>query len=84
MEREDYRRKASPNVFFGTVKTYRLLDAKPEGADQETDRKSTSRKAWYQELRVNTLYLNASVMLLAMVAVILILHMSLRRQLSRV
>ena len=26
MEREDYRRKASPNVFFGTRKTY--LDTK--------------------------------------------------------
>ncbi len=85
MEREDYRRKASPNVFFGTIKTYRLIDAKkPEPTGLETERKSNVPKSWYEELRINTLYLNASVMLLSMVVVILVLHMSLCRQLSRV
>ena len=85
MEREDYRRKASPNVFFGTVKTYRFIDAaKTEPEDQEAERKHGAAKHWYEELRINTLYLNATVMLLSMVVIILILHMSLRRQLSRV
>lgn len=85
MEREDYRRKASPNVFFGTIKTYHLTDSKkPETPELELDRRPAEPKPWYEDLQINTLYLNGGVMILAMTLVIMILKMSLRRQLSRV
>ena len=110
MEREDYRRTASPNVFFGTVKTYPLFETaeEPAGAAKpaESGRSSTMGslgggnsgsissassnanvkkvKPWWQELRVNTLWLNFTVMMVTLVVVIAILDVSLRRQLSRV
>jgi hypothetical protein len=59
MEREDYRRKKSPNVFFGTSKTL---------------------FGW----KVRTLWLNAGVMVVFFVLIIGVLHLSLRRQLTRV
>jgi hypothetical protein len=103
MEREDYRRSASPNVFFGTEKTYSLWtpgDSAGEGGEGEADSEPTSElanrmgagdgngddddKPWWQELKVNTLWMNFLIMLATLVVVIAILDVSLRRQLSRV
>lgn len=80
MEREDYRRKASPNVFFGTVKTYHFLPA-PE-VDPEEDGKKP--RPWYQQLKVNTLWMNFSVMLATVMVLVSVVLVALRRQLSRV
>lgn len=101
MEREDYRRTASPNVFFGTVKTYPLL---PPSQTQPSETRASDTvppvmgrvshgsadatlkrdKPWWEELKVNTLWMNFFVMLFTLVVVVAVLHVSLRRQLSRV
>jgi ABC-type multidrug transport system ATPase subunit/ABC-type multidrug transport system permease subunit len=89
MEREDYRRKASPNVFFGTVKTYDLLGAPPAGSSPPAGEASTragiaKTPPWWQELRINTLWLNFGVMMVTLFVVLVSVLVSLRRQLSRV
>lgn len=87
MEREDYRRESSPNVFFGTMKTYPLLQSSvPEEKSGSTikNTRNTVHKPWYVELRVSTLWFNFLVMLVSLVGIIVVLDYSLRRQLSRV
>ncbi len=86
MEREDYRRKASPNVFFGTIRTYH-----PFGMPEvEGDKAMTSlnRKKeplpWYREFKIRTLWLNGSVMVVSLILIIITLGICLRRQMSRV
>jgi len=83
MEREDYRRKASPNVFFGTVRTYPMPGA-PVADEADSSTKLKAIKPWYHEIRINTVWLNASVMIISLVVVIFFLHVCLRKQLSRV
>jgi ABC transport system ATP-binding/permease protein len=82
MEREDYRRKASPNVFFGTLRTYDLPGSPPDVASGLLTEKP--EKPWYQQLRIKTIWLNASVMLLSLVVILVSLDVCLRKQLSRV
>ncbi len=41
MEREDYRRTASPNVFFGTVKTYPLFEPSAAAPGSEEEERAT-------------------------------------------
>lgn len=85
MEREDYRRKTSTNVFFGTERTYPLFGANEGGAKNEKSvLQRPPARPWYQEIRVNTLTLNAAVMIFTLVIIIGGLEFSLRRQLSRV
>ncbi len=83
MEREDYRRTSSPNVFFGTVRTYPLFTPAATAVVNPVARRNTE-KPWYEELRIETLTLNATVMILSLAVVIGVLQFSLRRQLSRV
>jgi hypothetical protein len=83
MEREDYRRTSSPNVFFGTVRTYPLFTPAETVMEKPTARRDTP-KPWWQEIRIETLTLNATVMILTLAVVIGVLQFSLRRQLSRV
>ncbi|MCE9518823.1 MAG: ABC transporter permease, partial [Verrucomicrobia bacterium] len=83
MEREDYRRTFSPNVFFGTVRTYPLFTPAEAVVEKPAARRD-SPKPWYQEIRIETLTLNATVMILTLGLVIGVLQFSLRRQLSRV
>ena len=59
MEREDYRRRTSPNVFFGTVKRY-------------------------FDTEFNTLWINGVVIILSLAVVLATIHVSLRRQLTKV
>jgi len=73
MEREDYRRKSSPNVFFGTLKT--LWTTREPAADGTTKEKP---------FRVSTLLVNFSVMLATLVLVVGSLQFWLKRQLSMV
>jgi len=73
MEREDYRRKSSPNVFFGTLQTlWSHKDVDKEGNPIEVP------------FRVNTLVINVSVMLMSMIVILVFLQVVLRRQLSAV
>jgi hypothetical protein len=72
MEREDYRRKSSPNVFFGTVKTYPYYWWSRE-------------KSWHwEEVKFSTIWLNAGIILLLLALIIVGVAVSLRRQLTRV
>ncbi len=72
MEREDYRRKLSPNVFFGTVKTYPIYWWSEE-------------KGWHwEEAKINTITLNGGVILGLLALIIIGVAVSLRRQLTRV
>ena len=73
MEREDYRRKSSPNVFFGTLKTL--------WATRELAADGTAKE---KPFRVSTLLVNFSVMLATLVLVVGSLQFWLRRQLSMV
>jgi hypothetical protein len=82
MEREDYRRTSSPNVFFGTVRTYPLMS--PAAAESAPATRRSAPKPWHQEFRIQTLTLNATVMSLWLAAVIGTLLFALRWQLSRV
>jgi ABC transport system ATP-binding/permease protein len=71
MEREDYRRVKSPNVFFGTKKRLKL-----PGYDKEN--------GWgIAEREISTLWINAVVLLGIICLVISVLYHQLRRQLSR-
>ena len=79
MEREDYRRKESPNVFFGTVKTYH-----PMGKPIKDAQNPKAKLPWYRELKISTLWMNLGVLLVGMVVTIAILLVALRRQLSKV
>ncbi len=81
MEREDYRRTSSPNVFFGTVRSYPLLSPAPESVPGA---RRGAPKPWYQVFRIETLTLNATVMILWIACIIAALQVGLRRQLSRV
>jgi hypothetical protein len=94
MEREDYRRKTSPNVFFGTQKVYHpfkwFLGKEPQrgaGNDLEVvprDNTPPPPKPWYRELVVNTLVMNNVVMIFTIILIIGALQFSLRRQLVKV
>jgi len=91
MEREDYRLESSPNVFFGTIKTYNLLPHKPETAPAlnslEAVQNFTGEKAkkpWWQEIKINTLWMNFTFMMITLAGIIITVHWALRRQLSRV
>ncbi|MFZ4766737.1 MAG: ABC transporter permease, partial [Roseimicrobium sp.] len=81
MEREDYRRTASPNVFFGTRKTYQILPGAPNAENATVPKVA---KPWYREFEIDTLWMNFSVMVASLVAIIVIVRFALRRQLSRV
>lgn len=82
MEREDYRRQASPNVFFGTVRTYHLLPvAQQVTEDGET---VTVKPKWWQVFTIKTLWLNFYVMVITIIVIITFVIVALRRQLSRV
>ena len=73
MEREDYRRKSSPNVFFGTLKTlWTWQETQPDG--------SIENKAY----KVHTLWINLSVMITMFVITVAALDFCLRRQLRKV
>ena len=91
MEREDYRLESSPNVFFGTIKTYSLLPHKPEAEPPlnslEAVQSFTGEKAkkpWWQEIKINTLWMNFTFMMITLAGIIITVHWALRRQLSRV
>jgi ABC-type multidrug transport system ATPase subunit/ABC-type multidrug transport system permease subunit len=91
MEREDYRRESSPNVFFGTLKTFSLIQPKSEPAPPLNTLEAVQnftgvkeKKPWWQEIKVNTLWLNFVIMIATLVGVIVSVHAALRRQLSRV
>lgn len=73
MEREDYRRKASPNVFFGTYKTlWSWKEPQPDGTITD------------KSFKVRTLWINFAVMLLMFVVTVGSLNFTLRRQLRKV
>lgn len=89
MEREDYRRKASPNVFFGTEKTFHpfgMPDAGASSSDAEPPSRPLAAKTypWWQEVKITTLWMNFWVMIGTLVVVVIAVHIALRRQLSRV
>jgi hypothetical protein len=88
MEREDYRRKASPNVFFGTVKTFHPFGMPDTGASSEAEPTTRPLVAknypWWQEIKINTLWMNFWVMIGTLVVVVIGVLIALRRQLSRV
>ncbi len=87
MEREDYRRESSPNVFFGTIKTYPLLQSSVSEGKSDSVIKNTRNsiaKPWYEELRVSTLWFNLFVMIVSLAGIVVTLDFALRRQLSRV
>lgn len=73
MEREDYRRRSSPNVFFGTYKTlWQSMDRQPDGT------------VVVHPFKVRTLWINVSVMFLMLVITVAALNFCLRRQLRKV
>lgn len=84
MEREDYRRKNSPNVFFGTTKKYPF----PRHTWFDEPGTALSRQSWlgfyWDEVEVRTVWLNTAVMLLGLLVVFACVQISLRRQLTRV
>jgi hypothetical protein len=84
MEREDYRRKSSPNVFFGTTKKYPF----PRHTWFDEQGTALSREAWlgfyWDEIEVRTVWLNTGVMLFSLMIVFACVQISLRRQLTRV
>jgi hypothetical protein len=89
MEREDYRRKHSPNVFFGTVKTYHPfgdpnVDEPPSPGDDALRAAAGMPLPWWREVKVNTLWMNFAVMIGTIFVVIVSVLVALRRQLSRV
>jgi ABC transport system ATP-binding/permease protein len=89
MEREDYRRAASPNVFFGTKKTYHPFGHPPAstpatGTGTGAHNASPKPLPWWRELTVDTLWLNFGVMMLTLFLVLISVFTALRRQLSRV
>lgn len=93
MERQDYRRKTTPNVFFGTEKTYHpfRLFLKPlkSSSDDDTQNRlphdiaSAKVLPWYREMSVSTLLLNNLVMLASLVLIVAALNYALRRQLEK-
>lgn len=89
MEREDYRRAASPNVFFGTKKTYRLFGTPPPhpsttSAGAGAHNPTPKPLSWWREITVDTLWLNFAVMMLTLFLVLISVFTALKRQLSRV
>jgi ABC-type branched-subunit amino acid transport system ATPase component len=84
MEREDYRRKTSPNVFFGTTKKYTL----PHHlwfAAPDTALTAPSKMGFYwAEVEIRTVWLNTGIMLMSLLLVVACVQVSLRRQLTRV
>lgn len=84
MEREDYRLKNSPNVFFGTVKTYRFYTPAPSGAEDEKEKDAKRKKPWYEELKVSTLWMNFVVVMIGLAGVLAVLLFALKKQLSKV
>ena len=84
MEREDYRRKTSPNVFFGTTKKYPF----PRHVWFDEPGTVLSRESWrgfyWDEIEVRTIWLNTAVMLFGLMIVFACVQISLRRQLTRV
>jgi hypothetical protein len=73
MEREDYRRKTGPNVFFGTLKTL--------WHRQSTDKEGNTVD---EPVRFSTLWINFWVMMASLIAIVNVLQILLKRQLSKV
>lgn len=71
MEREDYRRKKSPNVFFGTKRRWEFP--------------WYERRIGFHwgEHNISTLWINLGIMLLTLTLIIAVLYYHLRRQLTR-
>ncbi|QIF01485.1 ATP-binding cassette domain-containing protein [Roseimicrobium sp. ORNL1] len=87
MEREDYRRKESPNVFFGTVKTYHPFGKPDDSAAPQTELTRDTpalKKPWYEEFKISTLWMNFFVIMFGLAVVVTFLMFALKRQLSKV
>jgi hypothetical protein len=87
MEREDYRRKESPNVFFGTVKTYHPFGKPDDSAATHTELTRDTpapKKLWYEEFKISTLWMNFFVIIFGLAVVVVFLMIALKRQLSKV
>lgn len=83
MEREDYRQKKSPNIFFGTQRTYHPFGIKELSMEDEI-LLSDQKMKWYEEIKLNTLWLNGTVMIVTLLGILTLLGYSLRKQLSKV
>jgi len=82
MEREDYRRERSPNVFFGTTRKYPFVKWT---SDAEKLRNHASWLGFYIDYyEVKTIHLNAFVILFSLVLIIASVQFSLKRQLTKV
>ena len=82
MEREDYRRERSPNVFFGTNRKYTFVKWT---RDAETLRNHSSWLGFYvDQYEIPTIWLNAAVIMLSLVLIIAGVQFSLKRQLTHV
>ena len=82
MEREDYRRERSPNVFFGTTRQYPFIKWT---SDAEKLRNHASWLGFYIEpYEVRTVNLNAFVIFFSLVLIIAAVQFSLKRQLTKV
>ena len=84
MEREDYRRKTSPNVFFGTMKTLWTRQETTSEVFARIAAGDTDGTPNDKPFRINTLWINFFVMLGSLVAVVVALRIFLKRQLSKV
>jgi ABC-type multidrug transport system permease subunit len=73
MERDDYRRKTSPNVFFGTLKNF-----------GEVPWYSWSEGWHWEKFTVRTVWLNIVVMIVSLAVIGCIVQMLLKRQLTKV
>jgi hypothetical protein len=82
MEREDYRRERSPNVFFGTNRKYTFVKWT---RDAETLRNHSSWLGFYiAQYEIPTIWLNGFVIIFSLVIIITAVQFSLKRQLTRV
>ena len=82
MEREDYRRKSSPNVFFGTTRKYPMLLWTSQPAQDQV--KNTWLGFYIDYVEIRTIWLNALVLVASLALVIAAIQVSLKRQLTKV
>lgn len=82
MEREDYRRKTSPNVFFGTTRKYPMVLWTSSPSQDQI--KNTWMGFYIDNVEVKTIWLNAFVLVFSLALVIAAIQISLKRQLTKV